>query len=137
MTEFAVALPLFLLVFLAIIEFAHVFYVRVTITHALREAGRFMVTGKSAVDSGGNTVPRCSASAIDAVQEVFESSLIGTGSALESLTVTPSNCGGPGERVTLRAQLTKPFFTVMFDRFYPGGVPFDLSITWVNEPFLT
>jgi Flp pilus assembly protein TadG len=134
-TELALALPIFLLVFVAVIEFSHLFYVRLTLEHALREAGRFMVTGKSVVDSDGNPVPRCSTSAMNAVEQIFQSSLLGTGSGLQSLTVTPADCGGPGQSVTLRAQFTKPFFTMMFDRIVPGGVPFDLSITWVNEPF--
>jgi Flp pilus assembly protein TadG len=44
--EFTLAAPLFFVAFYAIVEFSHLFYVRVAVQHALDEAGRYMSTGQ-------------------------------------------------------------------------------------------
>src|SRR5437899_784452 len=51
--EFALVAPLFLLLVFGILDFGRLFYVQETLQHALREAGRFAVTGQH---SGTNRV---------------------------------------------------------------------------------
>jgi len=144
--EFSLALLLFFTAFLAIVEFSHLFYVRLTLQHALKEAGRYMVTGRADMpneatpDNPDDTLPR-----EDSIRAVFEKWLMGTGAGLESFTMT---CGGvacdggaPTESysepvtVTLTATFTKPFFTPLFNTIAGGPITFNVSTTWVNEPF--
>ena len=54
--EFTLAAPLFFAAFYAIIEFSHMLYVRVTVQHALDEAGRYMSLGQG--QSGSNPSAR-------------------------------------------------------------------------------
>jgi hypothetical protein len=143
--EFALALPLFVLVFFAIVEFAHLFYVRLTLQQAIRQAGRYMVTGRADVpnpDDPKKKLPRK-----ESIEAVFNSFLIGTGAGLRDFSMT---CGGvdcdggaPGATVTLSATFAKPFFTVLLADLLPdigcgtGKICFTFTMTWVNEPFVS
>ena len=49
---------IFFSLFMAIVEFSHLLYSKVTLQHALRTAGRYMVTGKTGTDGGGLPIPR-------------------------------------------------------------------------------
>lgn len=136
--EFALAALLFFTAFLAIVEFAHLFYTKLTLQHALREAGRFMITGS---DGGGT---RCEQEGAGepvtggAVVDKFYQNIKGIGGTpqltIEGLDGSPG-CGGPSQPVTLTATYTKPWFSVLANEFLPGGVPLSVSMTWVNEPF--
>src|SRR3970040_2164511 len=49
---------IFFAIFMSIVEFSHLLYAKVTLQHALRTAGRYMVTGQTKKDSNGNDIPR-------------------------------------------------------------------------------
>ncbi|MFQ5684288.1 MAG: TadE/TadG family type IV pilus assembly protein [Candidatus Binatia bacterium] len=133
--EFALAALIFFTAFLAIVEFAHLFYTKLTLQHALNEAGRFMVTGQT---------PGPLNRAED-IKDVFCKKLIGTGLSCPALgpdfliTCGGVACSAPGgsasETVVVTATFTKPWFTVLFDQFVPGGVTLTIGTTWKNEPF--
>lgn len=128
--ELALVFPIFALVFFAIVEFSHLFYTKLTLQHALREAGRYAVTGQT----GAETIRP------DAIQEVFCKSLIGTGLSCSEVAgqfqLNPADGGGPGDVVILTARFVKAPFTGLISRFFPGGkVTFQMSTTWKNEPF--
>jgi Flp pilus assembly protein TadG len=140
LVEFTLAALLFFTLFFAIIEFSHLFYVRSTLIHALREAGRYMVTGRGIAAEDPNA-------RLNAIRAVFEKNLIGTGAGLlEPITLTcVGPCsqlgGGPGQTVTATARFNKPLFIAFFRNFFPavGGCPegnacFTLRTTWRNEP---
>jgi len=143
-TEFALALPLFLLVFLGLVEFAHLFYVELSLQQALHTTARYMVTGQTNVPDPSDptkNLPRCAA-----MMEIFKQQLVGTGAGLVSLTPTVvidmnqpnSDCGGPDDTVQLTAVFEKPFFSGIFRFFAPGfpsSVTFTLSTMWKNEGY--
>src|SRR5918992_38240 len=82
--EFTLVVSLFFMLVFSIVEFSHLFYVRLTLRHALASAGRFTVTGRTLKDaSGTKDVPR-----EDAIRKVLDSWLIGTGVGLEELVIT-------------------------------------------------
>ena len=135
--EFALVLPIFAMVFFAIVEFGHLFYVNLTLRQAIGQAGRFMVTGRTTDVS----IPR-----EVAIKNAFDKWLIGTGAGLQSFQMTcngvPCTGGISDETVVLTATFNKPLFTVLFAQFFPGGggcpagnVCFTLSTTWKNEPY--
>ncbi|TMA07625.1 MAG: hypothetical protein E6J89_16340 [Deltaproteobacteria bacterium] len=131
-----VVLLLFSLIF-AIVEFSHLFYTELTLQYALREAGRYMVTGQGDV-SGDPTIRA------NLIHDKFCQGLIGTGLSCPPIgTGTAANfrfiCGGsdcspaggnPGDTVKVTVKLTKPWFTGLFG----APIPFTLSTTWKNEP---
>jgi Flp pilus assembly protein TadG len=139
--EFTFMALLFFTVLFSVVEFAHLFYVKLTLRQALGQAGRFMVTGRTVKDASGNDIPRD-----QAIQQIFDTWLIGTGTGLQSFQMT---CGGAAcaggntdETVVLTATFNKPLFMAYFANLFPaiGGCPagnvcFTMSTTWKNEPF--
>ena len=140
--ELTLGFLLFLVIFFGIVEFSHLLYTKVTLQHALRTAGRYMVTGRTETDGGGNPIPRD-----QMVRTVFCANVIATGlqcpnlgSDFQFTCDTPCTApgGGPEQTVVVTVSLTKPAMVPFFSQFFPsGGVPFQLSTTWKNEPFGT
>jgi Flp pilus assembly protein TadG len=144
--EFALVLPLFALVFFAFVEFGHLFYVKVTLQHALSEAGRYMVTGQNnPVTPEGRE---------EEIRARFCNNLIGTGIPCPEIgsdfKFTYGGCsdadadgycddaGKADAMVTVTATFEKPVFTALFAQFFTGGkANFTVSTTWKNEPFPT
>ena len=50
LVEFAIVLPLLLLVFFGIFEFGRFYFTKLTLQHAVREATRFAITGNVLAD---------------------------------------------------------------------------------------
>ena len=127
--------------FMAIVEFSHLLYSKVTLQHALRTAGRYMVTGKTGTLLGV-PIPRD-----QMVHDVFCANVIAAGvpcpalgtsnfqfACLNGACAQPG--GGPNQTVVVTVNLSKPSLMPFFSQFFPsGGVPFQLSTTWKNEPF--
>ena len=144
--ELTFAFLLFFTLFMAIVEFSHLLYTKVTLQHALRTAGRYMVTGRTGLDSYGNPIPRD-----QMVHDVFCANVIATGLQCPSLASekfqftclpVPTPCtqpgGGPEQTVMVTVNLTKPAMMPFASQFFPeGGVPFQVSTTWKNEPYPT
>ena len=142
--EMTLGFLLFFTIFMSIVEFSHLLYAKVTLQHALRTAGRYMVTGQTKKDGSGNNIPRD-----QMVHTVFCANAIAAGVVCPNLGAnfqfvclpTPgTSCtqpgGGPNQTVMVTVNLAKPAMMPFFSQFYPtGGVPFTLSTTWRNEPF--
>ncbi|MGH7831310.1 MAG: TadE/TadG family type IV pilus assembly protein, partial [Candidatus Binatia bacterium] len=131
--EFALILPLFALVFFAFVEFGHLFYVQVTLQHALSEAGRYMVTGRTEKNADDEDMPRP-----DVIKDVFCKNLIGTGLSCDDLgafAMVPADGGGADDIVTVTATFEKPLFTALIGQFFTDGkANFSVSTSWKNEP---
>jgi Flp pilus assembly protein TadG len=133
---------IFFSLFMAIVEFSHLLYSKVTLQHALRTAGRYMVTGKTGTDGGGLPIPRD-----QMIHDVFCNNIIAAGVQCPSLGtsnfqfaclggICTQPGGGSNQTVVVTVNLVKPSLMPFFSRFFPsGGVPFQLSTTWKNEPF--
>ena len=135
---------LFFVIFMAIVEFAHLLYAKVTFQHSLGTAGRYMVTGRTGVDAQGISIRRDIM-----VHDVFCANLIAAAIRCPSLgpdfnfvclptpgTTCSQPGGGPDQTVLVTVNVTKPALMPFFSRFFPaGGVRLTLSTTWRNEPF--
>ncbi len=141
--ELTFSFILFFTLFMAIVEFSHLLYTKVTLQHALRTAGRYMVTGRTGQDSNGNNIPRD-----QMIHDVFCANVIATGLQCPDLgtaftfTCIGAPCaapgGGPEQTVMVTVNINKPAMTPIGSQFFPaGGVPFTLSTTWKNEPYPT
>jgi Flp pilus assembly protein TadG len=137
---------IFLSFFMAIVEFSHLLYAKVTLQHALRTAGRVMITGKPGT-SATALLPRD-----EMLHDVFCANLIAAGVQCPPLgpnfqfTCPSEPCktgveamggtGGPDQTVMVTVNISKPTLMPFFSRFFPsGGVPLQISTTWRNEPF--
>lgn len=58
LVEFALGIPLLLLLIFGIIDIARIIQAQVTVNNAARQAVRFAVTGQQLKDAGGNYIPR-------------------------------------------------------------------------------
>jgi Flp pilus assembly protein TadG len=144
MVEMTFGFLLFFALFMAIVEFSHLLYSKLTLQHALRTAGRYMITGKTGTSGAGTQIPRD-----QMIHQVFCNNVIAAGVQCPALGTSNfqfacvgSPCtqpgGGPDQTVIVTVNLSKPTLMPFFSRFFPtGGVPFQLSTTWKNEPFQT
>lgn len=137
--EFTLSFLFLYTVLMAVVEFSHLFYTRLTIQHAIGEAGRFMITGQGIDHSGTNPNAR-----LQAVQNKFCSNLVATGLSCSNvsshLTVSciggcDQPAGGPGQTVTLTATYSRSWFTGMFNSLLPS-ITLVANTTWKNEPYL-
>src|ERR1700745_2637095 len=139
--ELTLGFLLFFSIFMAVVEFSHLLYTKVTLQHALRSAGRYMITGQTSKDGNGNSIARS-----DAIHNVFCANVIATGLVCPSLgpnftfVCLDAPCsqpaGGPNQTVIATVILLKPSMTPFFSQFFPsGGVRFQVTSTWKNEPF--
>jgi hypothetical protein len=139
--ELTFSFLIFITTFFAIIEFSHLLYTKVSLQNALREAGRYMVTGRTGQDVNGNNIPRD-----QMVHDVFCANVFAVGipcpnigSSFQFICLDGTGCppgGGPDQTVMVTVTLAKPALIPLFDRFFPtGGFPFQLHTTWRNEPY--
>ena len=139
--ELTLGFLLFFSIFMATVEFSHLLYTKVTLQHALRSAGRYMITGQTSKDGSGANIARS-----DAIHNVFCANVIATGLqcpnlgpnftfvCLEGPCSQPA--GGPNQTVLATVTLSKRSMTPFFSQFFPtGGVTFTVTSTWKNEPF--
>jgi Flp pilus assembly protein TadG len=132
--EFAIVAPLVLLLVFGVIDFSRLFYTRLTMQHAVREAVRFAVTGNVTQDPNTGQ-PRTRPESIRA--KIVENAT-GLDVDVNTIQITPADGGGPGQIVTVRTDFTFEFATPVIKPFFPGGnYPFAVSSSMKNEPFYT
>jgi Flp pilus assembly protein TadG len=146
MVETMFGFIIFFTFFMAIVEFSHLLYAKVTLQHALRTAGRVMITGKE------GTSLIAPAPRDQMLHDIFCANVIAAGVRCPDLgpnfqfscigepcktdQAANGGTGGPNQTVMVTVSLSKPTLMPFFSRFFPtGGVPFQISTTWRNEPF--
>ncbi|HKP54560.1 MAG TPA: TadE/TadG family type IV pilus assembly protein [Chloroflexia bacterium] len=142
MVEFALGVPLLLLLIFGIIDFARVIQAQVTVNNAARQAVRFAITGQQLRDAGGTYIPR-------------ETTIIST--AVESLAGLPrtnttdreaygfyqvdinselgmGDAGGPTDAVEVyvyyNVDLLTPLVNVVLPRVMVKGVEKSINEEW-------
>jgi Flp pilus assembly protein TadG len=139
--ELTFSFLIFMTIFYAIIEFSHLLYTKVSLQNALREAGRYMVTGRTGQDVNGNNIPRD-----QMIHDVFCANVFAVGipcpnigSNFQFTCLDGTGCppgGGPDQTVMVTLTLSKPALIPFFSQFFPtGGFLFQLHTTWRNEPY--
>ena len=136
LVEFAFASVMFFVLVFAVFDFAHLFFVEMSVQNAIQEAARYGSTGNHLPDPNkqGNTLSRVT-SIIDTLQN-------------DALGVTVSNiqvssagggsgsAGGPGDLLTVSTTVNMPLMTPVIAQMFPNGqFTFSASITVKNEPF--
>lgn len=138
LVEFAMVVPLFFLLVFGITDFGRLFYIHETLQHALREAGRFAVTGQN-LTVGTNVYSRVES--IRAVAQKYAVGLIKDPSKIVISSViggVSSNnfAGGPGEVVIVSLNAEVVLITPIVGRYFPNGkYQFTVRTSFKNEPF--
>jgi Flp pilus assembly protein TadG len=137
LVEFAIVLPFFFLLMFGILDLGHFYFVHVTLEHAIRQAGRYAVTGahegvKTRVASIQDVATKA-ATGLDITQCIISSS-----SGSETGGVGNVNSAGlPGENVTISLTTHLTLFTPLTDHIYGtnSAGTFTESVTFRNELF--
>ena len=134
--EFALVAPMFFLLFFAIFDFARLFYTEMTLQNAVREAGRYAVTGNHLPNpqhSGQNL------SRVNSIIQVAQQAAMGlniSGIQVSSAGGGSGNAGGPGDTVTISLTTNVQLMTPIVAQFFQHGIySFTVSVSFKNEPF--
>src|SRR5271157_6342473 len=134
--EFALVAPLFFLLFFAVFDFSRLFYVEMTLQNAVREAGRYAVTGNHLPDpqhSGQNL------SRVNSIIQVAQQAAMGisiAGIQVSSAGGGSGSAGGPGDTVTISLTTNLKLMTPIVAQFFKNGTyAFTVSVSFKNEPF--
>ena len=134
MVEFALVAPLFFLLVFGILDFGRLFFVEETLQYALRQAGRFAVTGQGQVTGQTNRV-----AVIRQVAENYSAGLINSGNInnLQIISGGSTNYAGlGGQEMTISWLTNLQLITPGIAVFFPNGIyTFTTSVTFRNEPF--
>lgn len=142
LVEVALSLSLLLLMVMAVIDFGYMLSSQVTLQNAVRQAGRYAITGQCMTGTNGS----CSASrynSIIATLEYYSVGLINSSNVGDiSITCTnkgggcPNGAGGPGDIITISVAYPYPFLTPLVAPFFPNqSHTINVSASFVNETF--
>jgi Flp pilus assembly protein TadG len=135
MVEFALVLPLFILLTFGILDFGRLFWTQETLSYALREAGRYAVTGQHMSNTNG---PESRVQSIINVAEQYSAGLINAQNASQ-ITITSGGitnyAGGPQETVIISLTTGLKLLTPVGGYFPNNTYTFTTSTAFRNEPF--
>ena len=139
--EFALVFPLFIMLVCGILDFGNLLYSQMTVQNALREAGRYAVTGQCSTppsgcltDSKGNTLSR-----VGSIIQI--ASQMAPGFDFSSMSISSggvaNNPGGPGATVILSVSPSVQLLTPIVSSYVGknGKYTFTASVTFKNEPY--
>jgi Flp pilus assembly protein TadG len=143
--EFALTLPIFILLVIGIVEFGYYFFVQHTLQYATREGMRLALVGRQLAGPGGTTLSK-EASIIKTIQDNVGMAVkpaavniyiypVGPGYAdpLNWQTLPPSP-GASGQFMRVRSRYTHNFFTPLIGKFFTGGsIVMQAEGTYRNE----
>jgi Flp pilus assembly protein TadG len=132
LVEFAVSIPIVVLMMMGIFEFGRLYYTKVTVQHAVREAARFAVTGNTMNDPDtGDPLTRA-----ESIKAVIRAQAQDLDIDLDRIVLDPADGGGPGDVVRVSAGFTYQVVAPGIQSLFPGGLyDFTVSTAMVNEPF--
>ena len=127
--------PLFFVLIFGITDFGRLFFTKATLQHAVREAGRFAVTGRktgssSRVESIRDVATKAAAGLLLNPADIKITSVIGG-------TNNDSFAGGPGQVVVVSLKTDLRLITPIIGQFFGqnGVYTFTVQTSFKNEPF--
>ena len=146
--EFALAALFFMMVLFAIIEFSYLYWVNLSMQHAVREGARYAsVTGPSGFTPTSTKTSaelRCAA-VVDAIKANSMGVYDRVSPSLTYSTVDPatgnivaigSGCGGASQIIMIKLVCARPLITPIMKPFFTNGkYNFTVSATMMNEAF--
>jgi TadE-like protein len=134
--EFALVAPMFFLLFFAVFDFSRLFFVQMTLQNAVREAGRYAVTGNHLPDPQH---PGQNLSRVNSIIQVAQQAAMGisiSGIQVSSAGGGIGSAGGPGDTMTISLTTDLQLMTPIVAQFFKHGTyTFSVSVSFKNEPF--
>ncbi|HVT35185.1 MAG TPA: TadE/TadG family type IV pilus assembly protein [Nevskiaceae bacterium] len=136
--EAAIVLPLFMLLMFCIIDFGRLLFTQTTLQHAMREGGRYGVTGRRLPNPAD---PKSLESRLDSIKQIVQQSAIGVNVKPGDIVISSArggngNAGGPGDTLTISLTYDFVFATPLVAQFFNhGSYTFTTSTSFRNEPF--
>jgi hypothetical protein len=138
LVEFAIVSTMLFLLMFGIIDFGRLFYNKTTLASALREAGRFAVTGRHLPNPNN---PAQTMSRIDSI--IYMARKYAMGIDISNIKISspqggPSRpAGGPREEVIISLTSNLKIITPFIARYFGtnGVYTFTVNTTFRNEPF--
>ncbi len=120
-----------------IIDFGRLFFAQMTIQHALRQAGRFGVTGNHVPDPKN---PAQNLTRVDSIKQVATDAAAGLdvkNIQISSLQGGTNSAGGPSDTLLISLTTDLKLFTPFVGRLFntSGVYTFKAATTFKNEPF--
>ena len=146
--EFALTLPIFIILFIGIIEFGWYFFVQHTLQYATREGMRLALVGRQLTDPSGNVMTREASiiqtikdnTIVPAIRNSVQVSIYPVNTNFTDPTnwQTQQDAGDPGEYMRVRSRYVHTFFTPLIGSFFSGGaITLQAEGTYRNELFDT
>jgi hypothetical protein len=145
LVEFALVAILFFTMLFAIIEFGYLYWVNLSMQHAVREGARYAVTGRTDFDP--NPDPTLRNRCVAAVEAIKGSSMgfydkvspvvtFRTIDAAGNVVPIGSGCGAANQIIVIHLDCTLPLITPIIQPFFTNGeYKFAVSATMKNEAF--
>ncbi len=142
MVEVAISLFLLLVLTMAAIDFGYLFSTKVTLQNAIRQAGRYAITGQCITGGDGS----CSQSRYNSIVQTLQSNSLGflntSNTSDISISCTnngggcPNNAGGPGDLITISVAYPYGFLSPLLSPFFPShAYTIRVSSAFTNWPF--
>jgi hypothetical protein len=147
--EFAMVLPVFVLLLFGIIEFGRYFFVQHTLQFATREGTRLALVGGTLADANGNPLSRTAS----IIKKINDNASLAVNPAEISISIFPitatysdpvgwddpgvqPNAGEPGAYMRVRTRYTYTFLTPLIGNFFTGAArTIQAEATYRNELF--
>ena len=130
LVEFALVLPLLLTLIFGVVEFGRLGMAHLTARHAVSEATRYAITGRTRVDpETGEPILRS-----ESIRQVVRENVGGLALA-DSIVINPENGGGPEDLVTVSVSFSYEYFLPGLSEWLPP-VDFTVRTSMKNEPFI-
>jgi len=143
MVEVGLCLSLFFLLVMAVADFGYLTSTKLTLQNAVRQAGRYAITGQCITAGDGS----CSKTRYNSIVQTLEDTslgLINSSNLGSDVTLTctdegggcPNNAGGPADIVTISVTYPYSFITPLIAPFFPNhSYTIKVSAAFANEPF--
>ncbi|HVP50072.1 MAG TPA: TadE family protein [Candidatus Bathyarchaeia archaeon] len=128
--EFALVAMIFFFVSFSIIDFSYLFFVKLTLQNAVRQAGRYAITGQS-MDGHSRH---------DSIMQTVQRTSLGLATSANTTVCSAgggcSSGGGPGDTVTVTVSYRYRCLTPFVAAFFTDGTyTIRESSSFKNEPF--
>lgn len=140
--EVSLSLLMFFLLIMGGIDFGYLISTKVTLQNAVRQAGRYAVTGQCIAGSNG----ACSQSRYNSIVQTLQTASLGilNSSNANDVSITctnegggcPNNAGGPGDLIKISVSYPYAFITPLISPFFShSAYTITVGGAFTNEPF--
>ena len=128
LVEFAITAIVFLTLIFSIIELSFLFFTKLALQNAVREGGRYAITGQAMTSKSRY------ASILQTVEDNSMGFATSSNTTISSAVGGPSTGGGPGDTITITVTYSYNVITPLVAAFSTGGkYTFSVSSSFKNE----